>query len=167
MINFQIGKKKSSLKDIMIVSATLAIVVGGIAQFTNMPKQKVWCAVDQLTRGLNIDILEETKLKIIEIVRCRAQQAVDKGIDDYKNNYEIITGKRWRPVEITPPLYSELDIDRKLCYTDDCASLGGEIRLCSQWVEGCKGVPIDFESLGNPEFELDKPKNTMLKLFKF
>ena len=151
----------------MIVSAILAIVVGGIAQFTNMPKEKVWCAVDQLTRQLNIDILEETKLKIIEIVRCRAQQAVDKGIDDYKNNYEIITGKKWKPVEITPPLYSEEEIDKTVCYTGPCQELGGAIRLCSQWVDGCKGVPIDFESLENPEFELDKPKNTMLKLFKF
>lgn len=167
MLNIRFGKTKSSVKDLMIVSAILAIVVGGIAQFTNMPEEKVWCALDQLTRHLNISILEETKLKIIEIVKCRAQKAVDKGIDDYKNNYEIITGKKWKPVEITPPLYSEMDIDSKVCYTDDCTALGGEMRLCSQWVDGCEGVPVEFESLKNPEIGLDKPQDTMLKFFKF
>ena len=155
------------MKDIMIVSAILAIVVGGIVEFTNMPKQKVWCAVDQLTRGLNIDILEETKLKIIEIVRCRAQQAIDKGIDDYKNKYEIITGKKWKLVEITPPLYSEEEIDKTVCYTGPCQELGGAIRLCSQWIDGCEGTPVEFEELVNPEFKLDKLPKDKVEFFKF
>jgi hypothetical protein len=46
MINFQIGKKKPSMKDMLIVSGVLAFIVSGVAAFTNMPKEKVWCAID-------------------------------------------------------------------------------------------------------------------------
>jgi hypothetical protein len=167
MLNFHIGKKKTSLKDMMIVSAILAIVVGGIASFTNLPKQKVWCAIDQLTRRLNNDTLEDVKLKINEIIACRAQEAIDKGEKDFKKYYEIITGKRWKPVEITPPLYSEQPIDEKVCYTGPCQDLGGQMRLCSQWVEGCEGTPVEYEELSLPDLKLDKPTKPMVEFFKF
>jgi hypothetical protein len=167
MINFHIGKKRTSLKDMMILSAILAIVVGGIASFTNLPKQKIWCAIDQLTRRLNNDTLEDVKLKIDEILTCRAQEAIDKGEDDFKKYYEILTGKRWKPVEITPPLYSEEAIDLTVCYTGPCQALGGAIRLCSQWIEGCEGTPVEYEELVQPEFRLDKLPKDKVEFFKF
>ena len=119
------------MKDMLIVSGILAFVVSGIATFTNMPKEKVWCAVDQLTRPLNIDILEDIKLKIDEVIACRAEEAVGGAIEKYKKQ----TG--WKPVEILPPRYSEKPIDTTVCYTDDCKLLGGEMRLCAPWVEDC------------------------------
>jgi hypothetical protein len=167
MFNFHIGKKKTSLKDMMIVSAILAIVVGGIASFTNLPKQKIWCAIDQLTRQLNNDTLEDVKLKIDEILTCRAQEAIDKGEDDFKKTYEIITGKRWKPVEITPPLYSEEAIDTTVCYTVPCQALGGQIRLCSQWIDGCEGTPVEYENLLQPDLKLDKLPKNKVEFFKF
>ena len=161
MINFQIGKKKPSMKDMLIVSGVLAFIVSGVAAFTNMPKEKVWCAIDQLTRPLNISILEDVKLKIDEIIACRAEEAVGGAIEEYKKR----TG--WKPVEITPPLYSEDPVDTKVCYTDDCKSLGGAIRLCSQWLPGCEGTPVEYEKLVSPEFRLDKLPKDKVEFFKF
>jgi hypothetical protein len=129
--NFQIGKKKTSMKDMMIISGVLLFVVSGIAAFTNLPKEKAWCAVDQLTRPLNIDILEDVKLEIEEIRACRAEKAVGDAIEKFKKE----TG--WKPVEILPPRYSEKPIDTTVCYTDDCKSLGGEMRLCAPWLDDC------------------------------
>jgi hypothetical protein len=166
MLNFHFGKKKTSLKDMVIVSAILAIIVGSVSQITNLTEKKVWCAIDQLTRRLNNDTLEDVKLKIPEILSCRAQKAIDNGEDDYKKNYEIITGKRWKPVEIAPPLYSEETIDQTICYTGPCQTLGGAIRLCSQWIEGCEGTPVEYEELIQPEFKLDKPIKTMVEFFR-
>jgi hypothetical protein len=57
MLNFHFGKKKTSLKDMVIVSAILAIIVGSVSQITNLTEKKVWCAIDQLTRRLNNDTL--------------------------------------------------------------------------------------------------------------
>ena len=161
MFNFQIGKKKVSTKDMMIVSGVLAFVVSGVASFSNLPKQKIWCGIDQLTRPLKIAILEDVKLKIDEIIACRAKQTVDDAIDKFKKQ----TG--WKPVQITPPLYSEEAVDPIVCYTDNCQSLGGQMRLCSQWIPGCEGTPIEYEKLQDPKFDLDKPQGNMVKLFKF
>ena len=129
--NFSFGNKKPSIKDMLIVSGVLAFVVTTIAEFTNLPKQKIWCAVDQITRPLNIDTLEQVKLKIDEVIACRAEKAVGDGIDKYKKE----TG--WKPVEILPPRYSEKPVDTTVCYTDECKSLGGEMRLCAPWLDTC------------------------------
>lgn len=119
------------MKDTLIVSGVLAFIVSGVATFTNLPKEKVWCAADQLTRPLNISILEDVKLKIDEIIACRAEEAVGDAIEKYKKE----TG--WKPVEILPPRYSEKPVDTTVCYTDDCKSLGGEMRLCAPWLDTC------------------------------
>ena len=100
--NFSFGNKKPSMKDMLIISGVLAFVVTTIVEFTNLPKQKIWCAIDQITRPLNIDTLEQVKLKIDEIIACRAEEAVGGAIEKYKKE----TG--WKPVEILPPRYSEI-----------------------------------------------------------
>ena len=129
--NFSFGSKKLSMKDMLIVSGVLAFLVTTIAEFTNLPKQKIWCAIDQITRPLNIDTLEQVKLKIDEVIACRAEKAVGDAIDKYKKE----TG--WKPVEILPPRYSEKPVDTTVCYTDECKSLGGEMRLCAPWLDTC------------------------------
>ena len=166
-VNFHIGKRKSTLRDIIIISACLAFIVSFLSDISKIEEKKVWCFVDEVTRFLNSESIEEVKLKILEIRLCRAQKAVDSGISDFKNNYEIITGKKWKPVEIVPPLYSEQDTDEKVCYTDDCKALGGSIRLCSQWVEGCEGTPVEYEELENLIFKFDKPTKNMVEFFRF
>ena len=119
------------MKDMLIISGVLAFVVTTIAEFTNLPKQKIWCAIDQITRPLNNDTLEQVKLKIDEVIACRAEKAVGDAIDKYKKK----TG--WKPVEILPPRYSEQPVDTTVCYTDECKSLGGEMRLCAPWLDTC------------------------------
>ena len=114
--NFNFGIKKPSIPDMLIISGVLAFVVTTIAEFTNLPKQKIWCAIDQITRPLNIDTLENVKLEIEEIRTCRAEKSVRDAIKKYKEE----TG--WKPVEIIPPRYSEKPIDTNVCYTDDCKS---------------------------------------------
>ena len=129
--NFSFGSKKPSMKDMLIISGVLAFVVTTIVEFTNLPKQKIWCAIDQITRPLNNDTLEQVKLKIDEVIACRAEKAVGDAIDKYKKK----TG--WKPVEILPPRYSEQPVDTTVCYTDECKSLGGEMRLCAPWLDTC------------------------------
>ena len=129
--NFSFGKKKPSMKDMLIISGVLAFVVTTLAEFIHIPEKKIWCAVDQITRPLNIEKLEEVKLKIDEIIACRAEKAVGDAIEKYKKE----TG--WKPVEILPPRYSEKPVDTTVCHSKECQSLGGEMRLCAPWVDDC------------------------------
>ena len=57
---------------------------------------------------------------------------VDKALDAYNQ----LEGNRGQ-VSLPKPIYSEKPIDNTICYTEACKSLGGEMRLCSPWVENC------------------------------
>ena len=67
-----------------------------------------------------------------EVQSCRAKDAVDAALEEYEKQ----TGGK--VVKIPAPIYSEKPIDTSVCFTDECKSLGGEMRLCSPWVDGCK-----------------------------
>lgn len=137
MFNFQVGKKRVSTKDIMIVSGVLAFVVSGIAGFTNLPKDKIWCAIDQITRPLNIQVLEDAKLKIDEIITCRAQKAVGDAIDKVTPEYDRIIEEANRKYK---PRYVEEPNDEKICYTTECKTLAPPMRICAPWVDDCPKI---------------------------
>ena len=76
-------------------------------------------------------------------IESRVELEVDKAIRDY----ERLTGDTGT-VKIPSPKYIEKPIDNSLCYTEDCKSLGGEMRLCAPWSDNCKdssesGPPLD------------------------
>jgi hypothetical protein len=58
---------------------------------------------------------------------------VDQAIYDY----ERLTGDSGTP-RIPLPRLIEKAPDTSVCYTEECKSLGGEMRLCAPWVDTCK-----------------------------
>jgi hypothetical protein len=134
MFNFQIGKKKVSTKDMFIVSGVLAFIVSGLASCVAMPEEKIWCVVDQVTRPLNIEVLEDVKLKIDEIITCRAQKAVGDAIDKVTPEYDRIIEEADRKYK---PRYVEEPNDESVCYTDECKALAPPMRICAPWVDDC------------------------------
>ncbi|NBU48097.1 MAG: hypothetical protein EBS34_11800, partial [Flavobacteriales bacterium] len=77
-------------------------------------------------------IINEFILKDPEKLNRRVQRDVDNAIADY----ERLTGDDGK-VRIPKPRYSEKPLDSSVCYTKECQSLGGEIRLCAPWVLDC------------------------------
>jgi hypothetical protein len=57
-------------------------------------------------------------------------------VDDAINRYNKLIGDDGT-VRIAPPKYIEKPIDESVCYTEECKSLGGEMRICAPWVENC------------------------------
>ena len=134
MFNFHMGKKKVSTKDMFIVSGVLAFIVSGLASCVAMPEEKIWCVVDQVTRPLNIEVLEDVKLKIDEIITCRAQKAVGDAIDKVTPEYDRIIEEADRKYK---PRYVEEPNDESVCYTDECKALAPPMRICAPWVDDC------------------------------
>ena len=128
------GKKKVSTKDMFIVSGVLAFIVSGLASCVAMPEEKIWCVVDQVTRPLNIEVLEDVKLKIDEIITCRAQKAVGDAIDKVTPEYDRIIEEADRKYK---PRYVEEPNDESVCYTDECKALAPPMRICAPWVDDC------------------------------
>jgi hypothetical protein len=57
-------------------------------------------------------------------------------VDKSLNSYNQQAGNQ-EQVRVPGPIYSEKPIDASACYTAECKSLGGEMRLCAPWVEDC------------------------------
>jgi len=57
-------------------------------------------------------------------------------VDEAISEYERLTGD-YGNVKIPLPIYNEYEVDENVCYSDECKSLGGEMRLCSPWVDSC------------------------------
>ena len=120
-----------------IVSGVLAFIVSGLASCVAMPEEKIWCVVDQVTRPLNIEVLEDVKLKIDEIITCRSQKAVGDAIDKVTPEYDRIIEEANRKYK---PRYVEEPNDEKVCYTTECKTLAPPMRICSHWVDDCPKI---------------------------
>jgi hypothetical protein len=67
------------------------------------------------------------------VVDRRIKRDVDAAIAEY----ERLT-RDSEPPRVPLPRLIETDLDTSKCYTEECKKLGGEMRLCSPWVDTCK-----------------------------
>ena len=134
MFNFNFGKKKPDKKQIILVSIVLSAVVATLSQCSGAPQEHLWDLLDEVQRRLFPQtIINDVLLQDPGVVERRVKRDVDKAIRDY----ERLTGDTGE-VKIPLPRLIERSLDTSKCYTEECKSLGGEMRLCSPWVDDCK-----------------------------
>ena len=134
MFNFNFGKKKPDKKQIILVSIVLSAVVATLSQCSGAPQERLWDLLDEVQRRLFPQtIINDVLLQDPGVVDRRVKRDVDKAIRDY----ERLTGDTGE-VKIPLPRLIERPLDTSKCYTEECKSLGGEMRLCSPWVDDCK-----------------------------
>ena len=134
MFNFNFGKKKPDKKQIILVSIVLSAVVATLSQCSGAPQERLWDLLDEVQRRLFPQtIINDVLLQDPGVVERRVKRDVDKAIRDY----ERLTGDTGE-VKIPLPRLIESPLDTSKCYTEECKSLGGEMRLCSPWVDDCK-----------------------------
>jgi len=132
MINFNFGKKKPDKKQLIIVSIVVSTIIATLSQCTGVSEHGLWDLLDEIQRKyFPQTILNELILKDPDKVKRRVERDVSIAIDDYWRNSGL------KPAEVSKPIYIESNINTNVCYTKECQSLGGEIRLCAPWVEGC------------------------------
>lgn len=133
-MNFNFGKKKPSIKEYAIIGVTLSIVIGTLSQCTGLSENNLWDLLDEIQRKyFPLGILNEFVIKDPERLNRRVERDVSKAIDNYLNQSP--------PSGVDKPHFIEHDIDSSVCYTDQCKSLGGEMRLCAPWLDGCSETP--------------------------
>ena len=134
MFNFNFGKKKPDKKQIILVSIALSAIVATLSQCSGAPQERLWDLLDEVQRRLFPQtIINDVLLQDPGVVERRVKRDVDKSIRDY----ERLTGDTGE-VKIPLPRLIESPLDTSKCYTEECKSLGGEMRLCSPWVDDCK-----------------------------
>lgn len=124
---------KSKVIRFAVIGIVLTTLVSTISRCTGVDEGSIQDIIDEIQRKyfpqteLNEYIIKDDKL-----LQRRISRDVDKAIRDY----ERLTGDDGT-VKIPSPTYSEKPVDTSVCYTDECRSLGGEMRLCSPWALDC------------------------------
>jgi hypothetical protein len=133
MLNFNFGNKRPDQKKIVLVSVVLSVLVASLSQCTGAPQERLWDLLDEVQRRFFPQtIINDVLLKNPGVVKRRVERDVDKAIRDY----ERLTGYS-NETRIPLPRLIEKGVDNSVCYTKECKSLGGEMRLCSPWKEDC------------------------------
>lgn len=123
-----------SIKNIkgFLIGSIIIIIIASLSGRLNIDEKDLWKLYQILIQRLNL------KQDIPEIIdnQKRIDAKVELEVDRALIEYQRLTGDDGT-VRLPSPIFSEKPIDEKLCYTDECKSLGGEMRLCSPWVEDC------------------------------
>ena len=127
--NFHFGKKKSSIKTLVILS----LIVASLSSCLKIEEKTIWDIVYEYLQTYQPDspLIPELQ-KDSGIVERDVERTVDKAIREYER-LTVDDGS----VTIPEPRRSEKPVDTDVCYTDECRALGGEIRICAPWVDGC------------------------------
>ena len=132
--DFQFGKKRPDRNQIILVSVVLTALVASLSQCTRVPQESLWDLLDEVQRrSFPQTIINDIIIQTPEKLNRRVERDVDKAIREYKR----LTRDDEMP-RIPLPWLIETDIDTSKCYTEECKSLGGEMRLCAPWIETCK-----------------------------
>ena len=134
MFNFNFGKKKPDKKQIIIIILILSGVVATLSQCTGAPQERLWDLLDEVQRVLFPGtIINDVLLQDPGVVDRRVRRDVDRAIAEY----ERLT-RDSEPPRVPLPRLIEKALDTSKCYTEECKKLGGEMRLCSPWLDSCK-----------------------------
>ena len=134
MFNFNFGKKKPDKKQIILISIVLSGIVATLSQCSGVPQNALWDLLDEVQRSLFPQtIINDVLLQDPGVVERRVERDVDKAIREY----EDLT-RNSEPPRVPLPRLIEKAPDKDLCYSEECKKLGGEMRLCSPWLDDCK-----------------------------
>ena len=129
MFNFNFGKKKPDKKQIILISVILSGIVATLSQCTGVSSERLWDLLDEAQRSLFPQtIINDILLQDPGVVDRRTKRDVDKAIRDY----ERLTGDDGT-VRIPLPRLIEKAPDG----SEAQKLLGGEMRLCSPWIDDC------------------------------
>ena len=133
--NFNFGKKKPGIKEYAIIGVVLSVVIGTLSQCTGLSENGLWDLLDEIQRKYFPNgILNELILQDPNKVERRVGRDVDRAIDQVTPEYNRIIAEADKKYK---PRFIESEIDSSVCYTKECQSLGGEMRICAIWSPDC------------------------------
>jgi hypothetical protein len=120
-----------SIKGSILVVVIVAVVIF-LSGWLKIEEKELWKFYNSIIQhfGLkqNIPDIKNNEKKL----EAEIESEVDRAIREY----EALTGDS-DPPRVPLPWFIEKAPDKALCYSEECKKLGGEMRLCAPWVDGC------------------------------
>jgi hypothetical protein len=118
-----------------VIGITLTTLVGTLVKCSGLDEKHWYDLIDEIQRKYfpNTE-LNEYIIKDPKLLDNRVKRDVDKAIRNVTPEYDRIIREADQKYQ---PKYLEKPVDNSVCYTDDCKSLGGEMRICAPWVQYC------------------------------
>ena len=130
MFNFNFGKKKPDKNQIILISVILSGIVATLSQCTGAPQERLWDLLDEVQRTLFPGtVINDVLLQDPKIIERRVERDVDRAIRDYE---DLTRGTE--PPRVPLPRLIEKAPDG----SEAQRLLGGEMRICSVWVDDCR-----------------------------
>jgi hypothetical protein len=119
-----------------ILGIVLTTLVATLTKCSGIEEKHWYDLIDEIQRKYfpNTE-LNEYIIKDPKLLDNRVKRDVNKAIRDVTPEYDRIISDYDRKYQ---PKYIEKPVDNSVCYTEECKSLGGEMRICSSWVSECK-----------------------------
>ena len=117
----------------VIFSFIIVLIIVSLSGWLKISEKDLWKIYTSILQqfGLNHELPRTESEKELE---SRIELEVDRAINNVTPEYDRIISDYDRKYK---PRYSEKPVDENVCYTKDCKALGGELRICSSWVDGC------------------------------
>ena len=115
-----------------IIVSIVSIIIAGLAGQFKIDEKQLWKIYTALIQRLGL----EQNIPDPPDHQKQLDAKVELEVDEAIRRYERLTGDDGT-VRIPSPRYSERPVDSSVCYTDECRALGGEMRICSPWVDNC------------------------------
>jgi hypothetical protein len=118
-----------------VIGVVLTSLVASVSKCSGIDERSLYDLIDKLQRKYfpNTE-LNEYIIKDDKLLRQRIERNVDESIRQVTPEYERIIREADKKFQ---PRYSEKPVDSSVCYTDECRSLGGEMRICSPRALDC------------------------------
>ena len=117
----------------VIFSFIIVLIIVSLSGWLKISEKDLWKIYTSILQqfGLNHELPRTESEKELE---SRIELEVDRAINNVTPEYDRIISDYDRKYK---PRYSEKPVDENVCYTKDCKALGGELRICAPWVDGC------------------------------
>lgn len=126
---------KKIIRRYVIIGLSIGSIIAILSFCSKINENYFWDFLDDIQRkyfpqtSLNDIIINEPQK-----LERRIKRDVDKAIEKVTPEYNQIIKEADQKYQ---PKYIEKPVDESVCYTEECKSLGGEMRICAPWVKNC------------------------------
>ena len=117
----------------LIISSVIFFLISSLSGWMNIDEKQLWKFYNTIIQHFGLTHEVPIPKDVEKEIEARTELEVDRAIKEY----ELLTGDDGK-IKMPEPIRSEKSIDSSVCYTEECQSLGGEIRICAPWAEDCK-----------------------------